>query len=122
MFSQMFSLICLLATILPLGSLKIVQSPDMNLWVEEGRNVSLVCASDHPWQFCYWEREILNNKTTYQTVQEYTSLDTYDPSIKFYDLQDTSCGIQIIGASLVKHQVLYLHLEFFLPFSMLYYY
>jgi hypothetical protein len=96
----------LLSIVLPLGSLKILDSPDTNVWVEEGGNVSMHCTSDHPWQWCYWERDnSLNDKTIYQTVQEHTSLDTYNPSIKFSDLGKTSCGINILGASVEEHQV-----------------
>ena len=100
-----FYLIYLVTMIMPLSSLKIIQSPNHNVWVEEGKNVSLLCSTDHPWQWCYWEREISNNKSTYQIVQAFTTLDTYDPSIKFTQLQETSCGIQIIGASTGRHQV-----------------
>ena len=88
-----------------LGSCTMIHSPNENEWVEEGRNISLVCATDHPWQWCYWERDILNNKTIYQTVQEYNSLYTSDPSIKFVHLTEKSCGIQIVGASAKAHQV-----------------
>ena len=87
------------------GLFTMVHSPNENEWVEEGRNISLVCATDHPWQWCYWEKDISNNKTIYQTVQEYNSLYTSDPTIKFVHLTENSCGIQIVGASAKSHQV-----------------
>ena len=87
------------------GLFTMVHSPNENEWVEEGRNISLVCATDHPWQWCYWEKDISNNKTIYQTVQEYNSLYTSDPTIKFVHLTEKSCGIQILGASAKSHQV-----------------
>ena len=88
-----------------LGLFTMVHSPNLNEWVEEGRNISLVCATDYPWQWCYWEKDISNNKTIYQTVQEYNSLYTSDPTIKFVHLTERSCGIQIVGASAKSHQV-----------------
>ena len=104
-YSQLIFVNLVLSMTIRLGSCAMVHSPKDNEWVEEGRNISLVCATDHPWQWCYWERDISNNKTIYQTVQEYNSLYTSDPSIKFVHLTEKSCGIQIVGASAQAHQV-----------------
>ena len=104
-YSQLIFVNLVLSMTIRLGSCTMVHSPKENEWVEEGRNISLVCATDHPWQWCYWERDISNNKTIYQTVQEYNSLYTSDPSIKFVHLTEKSCGIQIVGASAEAHQV-----------------
>ena len=104
-YSQLIFVNLVLSMTIRLGSCTMVHSPKENEWVEEGRNISLVCATDHPWQWCYWERDISNNKTIYQTVQEYNYLYTSDPSIKFVHLTEKSCGIQIVGASAEAHQV-----------------
>ena len=50
----------------PLSTLEIIQAPDSNVWVDEGKNTSLVCTSNQRWQWCYWERDTFNNKTVYQ--------------------------------------------------------
>ena len=100
------SIVCYFwATILPMGSLKIIESPEANVWVEEQKNVSLLCISEQPWQWCYWELETAIVKTLYQTGQEYTTLKTYDPRVQFFQLNEHSCGIQISGASPAEHQV-----------------
>ena len=104
-YIQFISVCFFLSITIRLGSFTMVHSPNENEWVEEGRNISLVCATDHPWQWCYWEKDISNNKTIYQTVQEYNSLYTSDPTIKFVHLTEKSCGIQIVGASANSHQV-----------------
>ena len=104
-YSHLLFVYLVLSMTIRLGSCAMVHSPKDNEWVEEGRNISLVCATDHPWQWCYWERDISNNKTIYQTVQEYNYLYTSDPSIKFVHLTEKSCGIQIVGASAEAHQV-----------------
>ena len=104
-YSHLLFVYLVLSMTIRLGSCAMVHSPKDNEWVEEGRNISLVCATDHPWQWCYWERDISNNKTIYQTVQEYNYLYTSDPSIKFVHLTEKSCGIQIVGASAQAHQV-----------------
>ena len=101
-----------LATILPMCSLKIIKSPNTNIWVEEKENATLLCTSDQPWQWCYWERETLTDKTMYQTVQEFTSLKTFDPRVQFHNLDETSCGIQILGAIPEEHQVYHSRLCF----------
>ena len=103
--SHVIFLYLVLSMTIRLGSCTMVHSPKENEWVEEGRNISLVCATDHPWQWCYWERDISNVKTIYQTVQEHNSLYTSDPSIKFVHLTEKSCGIQIVDASAQAHQV-----------------
>ena len=89
------------------AAVNIVKSPDENVWVEQGKNVSLVCATDQQWQWCYWEHYdfTLKNKTIYQTVQEYTALDTPDPQIKFANMSNTTCGIQMLNVSQQQHQV-----------------
>ena len=96
-----------LAIILPLCSLKIIDSPSSNIWGEEKQNATLLCTSDQSWQWCYWEHETLTGRIMYQTVQEFTSLKTFDPRVQFHDLDDTSCGIQILGALPDEHQVYY---------------
>ena len=88
-----------------MGSLKIIESPEANIWVEEQKNVSLLCTSEQSWQWCYWELETAIVKTLYQTGQEYTTLKTYDPRVQFFQLNEYSCGIQISGASPGEHQV-----------------
>ena len=95
------------AIVLPMGSLKIIESPEGNVWVEEQKNVSLLCTSEQPWQWCYWELETAIVKTLYQTGQEYTTLNTYDPRVQFFQLNENSCGIQISGASPSEHQVFF---------------
>ena len=103
---QVITCFCLvLMVVKKYNTLEIIQAPDMNVWVEERKNISLVCTSNHRWQWCYWEHDIFNKKTVYQTVQEYTSMDTYDPQIKFNQLLETSCGLEILDASTEKHQV-----------------
>ena len=91
--------------VLPMCYLKIIESPDTNVWVKEQKNVSLLCTSQQPWQWCYWELETALVKTLYQTGQEYATLETYDPRVHFSNLDETSCGIQISGALPEEHQV-----------------
>ena len=43
----------------------LLQSPDEVVWGAEGKRFSLECKVDEAWQWCYWEREISNNKSTY---------------------------------------------------------
>ena len=88
-----------------MSSLKIVDSPDTAVWVQEGNNVTLLCMSDQPWQWCYWERETLIETTRYQTGQEYTTLKTFDPQVQFFNLDESSCGIKISSALSKEHQV-----------------
>ena len=101
----LFCLLLVVADVLSTAALDIIQSPEENVWVEEGKSVSLICTANEPWQWCYWEHTTLKNKTLYQTVQEYTSLDTEDPHIKFTDLSNVSCGLQILQAVAERDQV-----------------
>ena len=107
MYSKMvISILCYFVSfILPMSSLKIVDSPDTAVWVKEGNNVTLLCTSDQPWQWCYWERETPFETTRYQTGQEYTTLKTFDPQVQFSYLDESSCGIKISGALSKEHQV-----------------
>ena len=101
----LFWLLLVVAYVLSTSALDIIQSSGENVWVEEGRSVSLICTSNEPWQWCYWEHTTLKNKTLYQTVQEYTSLETEDPHIKFTKLSNITCGLQIIQAVVERDQV-----------------
>ena len=89
-----------------MSSLKILDSPDTAVWVKEGHNVTFLCTSDQPWQWCYWERETSAETTRYQIGQEYTTLNTFDPQVQFSNLDESSCGIKISGALSKEHQVL----------------
>ena len=84
----------------------IIQSPDEHVWVEQGKDKSLVCETNQRWQWCFWEHTNVNlQKVKYQTVQEYITLETGDPQIKFTKLSKTTCGIKIADANPLAHQV-----------------
>ena len=85
----------------------IIESPDENVWVEQGKDTSLVCTTEERWQWCYWEHQIMDNNTKgrYQVVQEYITMETVDPQIKYTQLSETTCGIQILDANPKMHQV-----------------
>ena len=102
------TLFILLLLLIPKSTLgvEIIQSPGESIWVEQGKDKSLVCTTNQRWEWCYWEHNNLQNeKTKYQTVQEYTTLQTGDPHITFTQLSETTCGIQILDAHPVEHQV-----------------
>ena len=95
----------LLSPSLILG-VEIVSSPDENIWVENGGEKTMICTTNTGWQWCQWEHTDLNNEIQkYQTGQEYTTLETGDTQVNFSDLTETNCGIKIMEADPVKHQV-----------------
>ena len=104
----MFVFICFILINIPssLRAVEILRAPDENVWVQQGDSISLICSTNQKWEWCFWEHtNVANVKKKYQTVQKHTTLDTVDTQIKFTELSNTSCGIQILETDREKHEV-----------------